>query len=392
MMPGGLTRVTSGSETMITSLQYGGGSKDTWMLTEGDVSDFTLLGRGDGTTVLSRGGNDLPSRAADNLFWLGRYVQRAEDLVRLLRGIIVRLTEKAGLAEVPELPLLLGAMTQLTLTFPGFVGEGAEMCGFSLPRRSLESILFDTERIGSLGYNVQSIHRAAFSVRDRISLDMWRILGNLSERTSTRPEDPSNLVATLDLLGDLVITLAAFGGMATESMTRGHGWRFLDMGRRLERAWHIIGLLRWTLCHSGPGEANLLESLLEISDSSMTYRRRYLGGIAPAPVLDLILADETNPRSVVSQLVALRENVERLPHAGDTTGRSPEQRLSLKLLTTVQLADRVQQLAMQDGDGRRDELSTYLKALYDDLPQLSDAISHHYLSHLQVSRQLAGGR
>ncbi len=389
MMPGGLTRVTSGSETMITSLQHGGGSKDTWWLTEGDVSDFTLLGRGNGSSVLSRGGNDLPSRAADNLFWLGRYVQRAEDLVRLIRGILIRLTEKSGLADVPELPLLLGALTHLSQSFPGFVGEGAEH-RLAAPEEELESLLFDDERIGSLAYNVQSIHRAAFSVRDRVSLDMWRILGNLSERTSTRPDDPTNLVATLDLLGDLVITLAAFGGMATESMTRGHGWRFLDMGRRLERAWHTVGLLRWTLCQSGPWEPNLLEALLEIADSSMTYRRRYLGGIVAAPVLDMLVADETNPRSIVSQLVALRENVEQLPQSDDQAGRSLEQRLALRLLTTVQLAD-VQQLAVQDGNGRRLELGAFLKNLYEELPQLSDAISHHYLSHLQVSRQLAGG-
>ena len=390
MMPGGLTRVTGGSETMITSLQHGGGSKDTWMLTEGDVSDFTLLGRGDGSSVLSRGGNDLPSRAADNLFWLGRYVQRAEDLVRLLRGILVRLTEKAGVADVPELPLLLGALTHLTQSFPGFVGDGAEH-RLAAPEEEVESLLFDGERIGSLAYNVQSIHRAAFSVRDRVSLDMWRILGNLSERTGARPDDPTNLVATLDLLGDLVITLAAFGGMATESMTRGHGWRFLDMGRRLERAWHTVGLLRWTLCQTGPWEPNLLEALLEIADSSMTYRRRYLGGIVAAPVIDLLLADETNPRSIVSQLVSLRDVVEQLPHSDDQAGRSLEQRLSLQLQTTVQLAD-VQQLASQDGNGRRPDLGAFLKSLYEELPQLSDAISHHYLSHLQVSRQLAGGQ
>jgi uncharacterized circularly permuted ATP-grasp superfamily protein/uncharacterized alpha-E superfamily protein len=388
MMPGGLTRVTGGDETMITSLQHGGGSKDTWMLTEGDVSEFSML-RGAGTSsAISRGGNDLPSRAADNLFWLGRYVQRAEDQVRLLRGILVRLTEKAGLAEVPELPLLLRALTQLMQAYPGFVGEGAD-ARLASPENELASLVHDPQRIGSLAYNVLSIHRAAFSVRDRISMDMWRILGNLSER-SVRPEDPGNLGAVLDLLNDRVITLAAFGGIATESMTRGHGWRFLEMGRKLERSTHTVGLLRATLTHAGPWESSLLEALLEIADSSMTYRRRYVTGIQPGPVLDLLLADESNPRSLVSQLIALRDVIDQLPHEDVTSGRSPEQRLALKLVTAVQLVD-VAELAGQDTHGRRAWLEAFLKKVHDGLPQLSDAISHHYLSHLQVSRQLAGG-
>src|SRR5476651_71441 len=169
LMPGGLTRVTASAETMVVSLQKGGNSKDTWVLSDAPVSDFTLLRPAGQTIELSRGGNDLPSRAADNLFWLGRYVQRAEDLVRLLRGIFVRLTEKAGLADVPELPALLKTVTHLTQTGPGFVGAGAEEL-LANPEGELFSLIFQRDRVGSLSYNYRSIHRAAASVRDRISM------------------------------------------------------------------------------------------------------------------------------------------------------------------------------------------------------------------------------
>jgi len=396
-MPGGLSRVTASADTMVVSLQRGGGSKDTWVLTEGPVTDVTLLRPIGQAVELSRGGDDLPSRAADNLFWLGRYVQRAEDMVRLLRGILVRLTEKAGLADVPELPTLLQAVTHLTQTSPGFVGAGAEE-RLAHPEGELFSLIFQRDRVGSLSYNYRCIHRAAGSVRDRISMDMWRILSSLP------PEDPFDSANTptlsdvLDLLNQRVLILAGFGGIAMESMTRGHGWRFLDMGRKIERALHTIGLLRWLLLPDAPVapapgspnvEAPLLEALLEIADSSMTYRRRYLSGVQAAAVLDLLIADENNPRSLVYLLQALREVIDQLPHDPNQAVRAPEQRLIVSLVTEVQLVE-IQELAQADASGRRPALGEFLIDLHRDVPLLADAISHHYLSHLQTSRQLAG--
>jgi len=399
MMPGGLTRVTSSADTMVVSLQKGGGSKDTWVLTEEAVSDFTMLPRADKKAELSRAGNDLPSRAADNLFWLGRYVQRSEDLVRLLRGIIVRLTEKAGLTDAPELPILLKTLTQLTKTSPGFLGEGSDE-RLAFPESELMSLIFQRDRVGSLAYNYRCILRAAGSVRDRISLDMWRILTSLPPDDAFDPNDPPTLSDALDLLNQRVIILAGFGGIAMESMTRGHGWRFLDMGRKIERVMHTTGLLECTLLPRtlnaedgviGPRaeEGALLEALLEIADSSMTYRRRYLSGVQTATVLDLLIADESNPRSLVYQLLALRDVIDQLPRDPQLAVRAPEFRIVLLLLTTVQLAD-IQELARADETGVRPRLEEFLASLHQDVPFLADAIGHRYLSHLQTSRQLAG--
>ncbi len=397
VMPGGLTRVTASAETMVVSMQQGGGSKDTWVLADGPVHEFSLLSATVQPVELSRAGNDLPSRAADNLFWLGRYAERAEGAVRLLRGILVRLTEKSGLAEVPELPHLLRAMTYQTQTFPGFI-DGADDL-LSAPEEEVLSVIFDEHKIGSLAATLKALHHAIGNVRDRISTDMWKVVNSLdlgdfgkakdkeSDGETTPPSRPT-LSDVLDTLDRAVSTLAAFGGLAMDSMTRGQAWRFLDMGRRLERSLHTISLIRHTLLVATRHEGPLLEALLEIADSSMTYRRRYMSSLHTAPVLDLLLADETNPRSLAFQLSALSDDIDKLPWNGMLPGRSPEQRIILSALTSLRLAD-IEQLARLNSAGVREQLDALLSQLDSEVPLLSETITSHYLSHLLTSRHLA---
>src|SRR5262249_8351441 len=147
-----------------------------------------------------------------------------------------------------------------------------------------------------------------------------------------------------DRLNQVVITLSAFGGLVMESMTRGDGWRFLDIGRRLERAIQMTELLRTALERDSLIDHGVLEAVLEIADSSITYRSRYLTSLQADLVLDLLLVDEANPRSIAFQLARLREHIDQLPNSQTTIRRPPEARLTLSLLTTVQLAD-VRELA-----------------------------------------------
>jgi len=387
LMPGSLTRVAPAPDSRVVLMQQGAGSTDTWVLGDGPVAAFSLLDPTGQPVAVSRGGSDLPSRVADDLFWVGRYAQRADGLIRLLRGILVRLTEHSGLADVPELPRLLCALTRVSGSFPGFLGADAE-ARLAAPESEVRSLLFEAGRVGSLAFDLQALYRTAGSVRDRISSDMWRAVSRLCLTTAPASEAPT-LSDILERLNQAVLTLAGIGGLAAESMTRGHGWRFLDMGRRIERVMHTLRFTRATLAES-PGdeapflEAPLLEALLEIADCAMTYRRRYIGGPHAAPVLDLLLVDEANPRSLHAQLIALRRRIDELPH-GDS---SPVHRQALSLLTAVQTAD-VEQLAWVDQAGRRGQLDEFLAGLERAVPQFADAVTHCYLSHLQPARHFA---
>ncbi len=391
VMPGGLTRVSSAPDTMVVSMQRGGGSKDTWVHATGAVSTFSLLPPSGQRVELSRAGGDLPSRAADNLYWLGRYAERGEGTTRLLRGIIVRLAEKTGLADVPELPALLRTLTMHCDSLPGFLGEGYESL-LADPEPEVLANLFDTARAGGLAAVLQGLLRVAGLARDRISTDMWRVINGLADfPTDPHVEygaDGPTLGDVLDLLNRTVITLAAFGGLAVESMTRAEGWRFLDMGRRLERSMHMIHLLRGTLVYPALHEAPVLDAVLEVADSAMTYRRRYLGSLRAEAVLDLLVFDETNPRSLASQLAALVDDVDHLPRSAPRVGRGPDQRHVLAALTSVRLAE-IDHLAAID-DGTRPGLRDLLVNLMTTLPALSNAITLQYLSHLQTSRHLSG--
>ncbi len=180
MMPGGLTRIAANPDTLVVSMQQGGGSKDTWVLSEGPVSTFSLLPASVQPVALSRDGDDLPSRAADNLYWLGRYVDRIESIVRLFRGILVRATEQTGLSDVPEIPSLLRALNTSTRVYPGLFNIRSEN-RLAVLEQELFTILGDSRRAGSLAASVHALDRTARKVRDRLSLDMWRIIGTLVE-------------------------------------------------------------------------------------------------------------------------------------------------------------------------------------------------------------------
>jgi uncharacterized alpha-E superfamily protein len=252
------------------------------------------------------------------------------------------------------------------------------------------SLIFDAERPGSLRATLTSMHQMASIVRDRISLDSWRILSRIDQdvRWPTLPRKYIQSGDVLTLLNQVVINLAAFSGLGTESMTRTQAWRFLDIGRRLERSLHTCNLLKSTLVPAGEDSGPMLEALLEIGDSSMTYRSRYLTTLQLAPVLDLLLCDETNPRSVAFQLTALSNHVDSLPFDTSSPVRSGEQRIMMSALTSLRLAE-VESLCEPDRDQTRDKLDRLLTRLGTHLRNLSDSLTRTYLVHAGPSQQMS---
>jgi uncharacterized circularly permuted ATP-grasp superfamily protein/uncharacterized alpha-E superfamily protein len=380
VMPGGLTRISNSLDNMVVSMQSGGGSKDTWVLGDAPAPPFTLLRPTAHPLEVSRATFDLPSRVADNLFWLGRYTDRMESVVRLTRAILARVQEgdaarTAGLNAGLEI-----------LSGMGHLPEREQPI---TPEREVLAMIYDPAAPNGIVSGIHRVRRVAWLLRDRISADAWLILNQLDQQVSmAAPAEAFRVSAAQDRLNHVIITLSAFSGMVMESMTRGDGWRFLDIGRRLERAVQMTEMLRHSLRPDSPG-VGVLEAILEIADSSITYRSRYLTSLQTDLVLDLLLADEANPRSIAFQLARLKEHVDRLPNSQVSIRRPTEARQALALLTAVQLAD-VRELGRTEDLVAAAARDTLLDRLASDLSVLSETISRAYFTHAAQSRQLAG--
>jgi uncharacterized circularly permuted ATP-grasp superfamily protein/uncharacterized alpha-E superfamily protein len=397
VMPGGLSRVTQprgGRGTL------GGLGKDTWVLASEPELRESLLVSGDLQTPAVVHESEVSSRVADNLFWIGRYAERAEGLVRLLRVTIFKLAERPELVpgEAADCCLrsLLEALTRQSLSFPGFVGEGAAG-RLADPTPEILSLISDPRRIGGLPQTQWALGQAAWSVRDRLSTDTWRVVNDVELRmreVSRHP--PRELARALDVLDPLVTSLVAFSGLTQENMTHNEGWHFLETGRRLERGVNIATLLRSTLVPVGAAaEENLLvEAVLGVTDSLITYRRRYQAGTRVGALLDLVFQDEGNPRSLAYQLVQLERLVDNMPRGELVAGRTAAEKLVLKVLTGVRLAelDRlVQAEAPGKGEGpRRTGLDTALAEIQDAMAALSDALSAQFFHHEEQPHSLVG--
>lgn len=391
---GGLARF-SGADPAGVSLASGKGSKDVWVLSRGPVAPVTLLPSPGQQVPLRRGGHELPSRVADHLFWLGRNVERAEGAARLLRAVAIRLASESTLETATEVALLLASMGDPPVVRPEWLIAGRiethwEMLG------EVQSLVFDASRPASVSASLKAMWRMASVVRDRISVDSWKILSRTRRDSFVEPFTPMpggvpQLTGATDdvpsLLDTLIYDLSAFAGLGNESMTRGPGWQFLDMGRRVERATNAIGLQRATLTQAMPDPVRLFEMLLEIADSSMTYRNRYLGSLQPAPVVDLLLIDETNPRSIGYQLAELAEHVDRLPRDRSSPVLSGEQRAIMAATSLLRLAD-VTEVVAVDADGSRPHLTHLLARLEGQLRMLWESLTHHYLVHAAPRRRL----
>jgi uncharacterized circularly permuted ATP-grasp superfamily protein/uncharacterized alpha-E superfamily protein len=285
IMPGGFARIGSGSDVSAIAMQSGGSAADVWIVSDTPVDRTSLLPAEESFTRNMPG--SLPSRAADNLFWLGRYIERAEGVLRILRAWHARFAESAN----PEQPLL------------AFVSE------------YLSDIDVDTKSgvPKSLLRNIDSAVYSASNIRDRFSPDGWLALNDLSKTAKrfherVKPGDDAAHAMTI-----LLRKLAGFAGLVHENMYRFTGWRFLTIGRLLERGLHMTRLLGRMTGPDAPDGA--LDMLLEIGDNVMTHRRRYNVSTARLTVTDLLALDPLNPRSILFQLNEIRIEAEQLPNA-----------------------------------------------------------------------------
>jgi uncharacterized alpha-E superfamily protein len=375
-MPGGLTRVGGVSNIPIVTMQRGGGSKDTWIVSEGPVTAVSLLAPMRLGVRRERLDAELPSRVADNLFWLGRHIERAEQTVRLQRSLVTYVTREDVSEDVPELVALLHVLSDMKLIAPHLREP------MPLPHLEQEiALLFRLDASpGALRIALGEVRRIAAAVRDRLSLDTWRILNQLQQ--DSRPRQGRVQFDEVRVhLNRLITDLAAFSGMEGESMTRGHGWLFLDIGRRLERSLGTIRLVRSAL-EASPSHVAILEPLLEVADSSMTYRRRYFAEAQLPPVLDLLLADGTNPRALRFQLDTMGALLAQLPRDPRAPSPTREQRSITHAIEALAVAD-FDALSQPGADEAFDRLRALLDLLDEDLRDVSDSVTFHYFSHAE---------
>jgi uncharacterized alpha-E superfamily protein len=348
------------------------------------VSQLSLLGRREERLSLSRSGHDLPSRVADNLYWLGRYVERAEGSARLQRRVFARLWDDASAAEPGVVKALFDGLHAVhQLIEPIYSDRPSDVL-----ERELLRFLCSAETPNGLLASLTAAHRAASVVRDRISRDTWHVLSQLDDQrarlASGRIATPSDAPDALDTL---VLSFGAFAGLQNENLSRTYGYRFMDLGRRIERARNIAALILATLGVVHPDEGSVLSEVLEVLDNGITYRRRYQDVMQAAPVLDLLVTDEGNPRSIAFQLSAIYEHIRMLPRAIENPLRTREERVALSALTRVRLAD-IETLAGVTAAQQRPALVEHLSLLGRELPELSNAITQSYLAHAVVQRAI----
>lgn len=366
-MPGGLTRVSPEPQRWLVTMRSGGISKDTWVPAEGPVEHPAAPARPPSVIRPARPPSAVPSRAADHLFWLGRYSERLEQTVRVLRTAVQRFIGEPSDAQSREIQACVALLAGLRLA-PA--GTGALM-------DHLETLLQDPRREGSIPDLIGRLRFNAAAARDRLSDDTWRLCNHL-ERDARLPAGAFAPASAQAVLDTLILDLAAISGMQQENMTRGHGWRFLEIGRRIERACSTLSLIRASTLAAAHDDSGL-GPLLEICDSTMTYRRLHFARPALLPMLDLLLLDDSNPRSVVHQLRVLGRQAAQLPQDPqvDTGIRERQQ---ADVLQSELAALNLQALARDAGLLHR-RVPAVCELLNDGLEHLSNLITEHYFNH-----------
>lgn len=390
VMPGGLATVVEGVANT-------GGppvwcTKDTWVTTAGPESTSSYWLDSGPVVAAVDPTLSMSSRAAEQLFWVGRYAERAEATARLLRVVNDRRTEfvrAVNPAGAESVQILLHALTEVTMTYPGFAGLG-DQATREQQGAELRSLLSDAQRTGTLAHAVTSLVAAASAVRDQLSLDTWLVIGRLEGRLAQMRGPVADWPAGAEaLLGDVMRAMLSLSGLAAESMVRDPGWHFMNVGRRIERCTQLAALLRATLYHQQATATSslVLESMLTAAESIVTYRRRYRFHAQVQTVLDLLVGDAGNPRSLAYQVDQLVESVGLLPiERGE---QLPEaERLAAELAATVRLASSAG--LAEEIAGQRPALLAFCERVTALSGELAEAIDRAHFTHLLPQRTLAG--
>ena len=372
LMPGGIARVGTPEGEL---------SKDLWV-TRRAAGEMPPLP--DAMSTLSRRSDrDLPSRTADDLFWLGRYLERCEGAVRTYRCLFSHVTEGTTDDQQQILKTITQLLVDLDLLSNAQARGLADPAAAPLVASQWWSMLFDSSKQQSLDGLLQQIHRLANQVRERLSADSWRMFNQLLLTPQQQYWRLTNISDALQLMDQLIRRLSGLNGQIQENMTRGYGWRMLELGRRLERSQFALQVLEGLV--SNGHSITYLYALLDLSDSAITYRARYQTTPVLENLLDLLLLDETNPRSVLYQINRLRDVMSEMPLEQDSDNMSEGQRLLLVAHHELLLADPNKLANVISRAGNRTQLRRVLKRLDESLANLSELVTATYFAHTHQS-------
>ena len=396
VLPGGLTRVAAPARTagaaeparvdresadVYLSMQQGSASTDTWVLTDGEVDATSLLPRPLQAADLSDSRRVITSRAAEHLFWLGRYTERAENTIRLARLTL----EALPVATLPVLEVLQGLLWRhglINTRVPSpMLGSTQATRVFE---RSLMVALGDADHSTSVAYNLRALRQCAQALRERLSPEHWSLIADLDARFSREMQAAlatpgrESLGDVLAALGRATTQLSAITGAQTDRMTRDHGWRLLSVGRQIERLDTLANALAQGFAAGLERSDEGFALMLALFDSTITYRAQFQARREVPPLLHLLVSDSDNPRSLGWVARTLRDRMRKLARHDEAWAEAVCTALPLPSEWSLEA------LCQADAAGRYPALAEALNRCSVAAQGLSNEISRHLFSHVNV--------
>ena len=385
VLPGGLARVAGGASVDVASMQKGGSSADVWVMTRGEVDKTTLLRPPLTPSVLAQRTRQVTSRAAENLFWLGRYTERAENSVRL-----ARLTLESLAGENQSSPTLLSWLGHMALSNNLVLAGVPTLTPAPQVRRvferSLIASLGSSDQATSVGYNLRAVRLAGAAVRERLSQDHWRLMQRTENAffqscAQTPTGADYSALHALTALKRASDHLAAITGLQTDRMTRDDGWRLLSIGRHIERLGFLSHALATGFNHGAVHHDGGFKAMVALFDSTITFNGQYQQSYDIAPLVDLLVLDRDNPRALAWVAHTLRGRL------GKLAGKAPDQLGPLSHSVPDPMQWQLETLCDAGTDVDYTALGNVLEGCQKAAYQVSEEISATYFTHSGEARQ-----
>ena len=393
VMPGGLTRCSPEKGSFLVSNQDGGISKDTWV--EG-IEKSSDQDEGVQYSVELKKNNVLPSRAAENIFWVGRYSQRVLRVSRFIRIVLRNLSQTGFVNNGPDAKIneiLLQAVTHLTGSYPGFV-EIEKGNHLAEPMAELHQLICNPEKQGGIIYSLDSLLKAMYAVRNRWSLDNWRVIDeieNVKKKLSLL--EPDELRQVFSLLDQLNVGLLSFSGMNRESMYRDVGWTLYVMGKLIENISLELSQYRSLLTnrYEESVQFKILETLLISNQNLTNYRSVYRTYFNPAPVLDLLFFNKQNPSSLMYQLEDLVKLSKRLPLKDENSTNRELVKQIFEAYSLIRLTSIETMMEEEIDTAYREKLDLFCEKLSSLMLTIATKLNATYFRHSTYQYQGAKG-